>query len=86
MGFKVFLLFLGFSANVSSSLFSLFFSPAVMQTDGFEYLKESCPTVLTELLEYVARVSEHSVILCRHGNEAILDGSDVNGRRVKQRL
>ncbi|KAK9984118.1 hypothetical protein SO802_033643 [Lithocarpus litseifolius] len=59
---------------------------AVMQTDGFEYLKQSCPTVLTELLEYVARVSEHSVILCRHGNEAILDGSDVNGRRVKQRL
>ncbi|KAK9281654.1 hypothetical protein L1049_004557 [Liquidambar formosana] len=59
---------------------------AVMQTDGFEYLKESCPSVLTELLEYVARDSEHSVILCRHGNEAILDGSDVNGRRVKQRL
>lgn len=59
---------------------------AVMQTDGFEYLKESCPTVLTELLEYVAKVTEHSVILSRHGNEAILDGSDVNGRRVKQRL
>lgn len=59
---------------------------AVMQTDGFEYLKESCPSVLTELLEYVARISEHSVIVSRHGNEARLDGSDVNGRRVKQRL
>ncbi|MBA0736287.1 hypothetical protein Gogos_009851 [Gossypium gossypioides] len=59
---------------------------AVMQTDGFEYLKESCPSVLTELLEHVARVNEHSVIVCRHGNEAILDGSDANGRRVKQRL
>uniref|UniRef100_A0A2P2L2I3 Uncharacterized protein MANES_05G073000 n=3 Tax=Rhizophora mucronata TaxID=61149 RepID=A0A2P2L2I3_RHIMU len=59
---------------------------AVMQTDGFEYLKESCPFVLAELLEYVARVSEHSVIVYRHGNEAILDGSDINGRRVKQRL
>ncbi|KAJ8748385.1 hypothetical protein K2173_003022 [Erythroxylum novogranatense] len=59
---------------------------AVMQTDGFEYLKESCPSVLTELLEYVARVSEHSIIVCRHGNEAMLDGSDANGRRVKQRL
>ncbi|KAJ8898660.1 hypothetical protein K2173_004694 [Erythroxylum novogranatense] len=59
---------------------------AVMQTDGFEYLKESCPSVLTELLEYVARVSEHSVIVCRHGNEVVLDGSDANGRRVKQRL
>jgi speckle-type POZ protein len=66
--------------------FCFFSPPAVMQTDGFEYLKESCPSVLTELLEYVARVNEHPVIACRHGNEAILDGSDVNGRRVKQRL
>ncbi|KAE8676865.1 BTB/POZ and MATH domain-containing protein 1 [Hibiscus syriacus] len=59
---------------------------AVMQTDGFEFLKESCPSVLTELLEHVARVNEHSMIICRHGNEAILDGSDAHGRRVKQRL
>ena len=57
-----------------------------MQTDGFEYLKESSPSVLTELLEYVARISEHSVIGSRNGNEAILDGSDINGRRVKQRI
>ncbi|MBA0802574.1 hypothetical protein Gohar_012856 [Gossypium harknessii] len=56
-------------------------SVAVMQTDGFEYLKQSCPSVLTELLVYVARVNEHPVIVCRHGNEAILDGSDANGRR-----
>ncbi|XP_051118572.1 BTB/POZ and MATH domain-containing protein 2-like [Andrographis paniculata] len=56
----------------------------VMQTDGFEYLKESCPQVLTELLEYVARVSEHSIPV---GIESgIPDGSDANGRRVKQRL
>ena len=61
-------------------------SSAVMQTDGFEYLKESGPSVLTELLEYVARFTEHSDFLCKHRNEAILDGSDVNGRRVKQRL
>ena len=40
-----------------AAAYSLFLSPpAVMQTDGFEYLKQSCPTVLTELLEYVARV------------------------------
>lgn len=61
-------------------------SSAVMQTDGFEYLKESCPPVLTELLEYVARFTEHSDFMCKHRNEAILDGSDINGRRVKQRL
>lgn len=59
---------------------------AVMQTDGFEYLKESCPTVLTELLEYVARISKHSATDCGQGNETNLDGTDVNGRRVKQRI
>ncbi|QCD97663.1 elongation factor Tu [Vigna unguiculata] len=59
---------------------------SVMQTDGFEYLKESCPSVLTELLEYVARFTEHSDFMCKHRNEALLDGSDINGRRVKQRL
>ncbi|KAM0998291.1 hypothetical protein ACFX13_008175 [Malus domestica] len=58
----------------------------VMQTDGYKHLKESCPSVLTELLEYVASASEHSASLGRHGNEAILDGSDIHGRRVKQRL
>ncbi|KAF9618357.1 hypothetical protein IFM89_000992 [Coptis chinensis] len=58
----------------------------VFKTDGFDYLKVSCPSVLTELLEYVARVGEHSVMICRHGNEAMLDGSDINGRRVKQRI
>ncbi|XP_021688901.1 BTB/POZ and MATH domain-containing protein 2 isoform X2 [Hevea brasiliensis] len=57
---------------------------AVMQTDGFEYLKESCPSVITELLQYVGRIGEHSVIACGHGNES-LDGG-MNGRRVKQRL
>ncbi|XP_009356739.2 BTB/POZ and MATH domain-containing protein 2-like isoform X1 [Pyrus x bretschneideri] len=56
----------------------------VMQTDGYKHLKESCPSVLTELLEYVASVNEHSASLGRHGND--LDGSDIHGRRVKQRL
>lgn len=57
---------------------------AVMETEGFEYLKQSCPSVMTDLLQYVA--SEHHFIVPRNGNEAVLDGSDVNGRRVKQRL
>ncbi|GAA0142116.1 hypothetical protein LIER_03087 [Lithospermum erythrorhizon] len=59
---------------------------AVMQTDGFEYLKESCPDVLAELLEYVARVSEHTVGANKQVNDGLLDGSDAHGRRVKQRL
>lgn len=62
------------------------FNAAVMQTDGFEYLTESCPNVLTDLLEYVARINEHSIATGKQGTEDILDGSDANGRRVKQRL
>ena len=64
-----------------SELFS-----AVMETDGFEYLKESCPSVLSDLLQYVARIEEHSVITCGYGKVTLLDGSDVNRRRVKPRL
>ncbi|XLR25647.1 hypothetical protein S83_053547, partial [Arachis hypogaea] len=55
---------------------------AVMQTDGFDYLKESCPSVLTELLEYVARFTEHSDFMFKHRNDVLLDGSDINGRRI----
>ncbi|KAF3951442.1 hypothetical protein CMV_022903 [Castanea mollissima] len=43
---------------------------AELQIDGFEYLKENFPTGLTEFLEYMARVGEQSVILCRCGYEA----------------
>ncbi|XP_031500010.1 BTB/POZ and MATH domain-containing protein 1-like [Nymphaea colorata] len=57
---------------------------AVMQTEGYEYLRESCRSVLSELLEYVAKINQHSIIRSRHANES-LDGSDDNGRRVKQR-
>ncbi|KAL1188563.1 BTB/POZ and MATH domain-containing protein 1 [Cardamine amara subsp. amara] len=60
---------------------------AVMQTDGFEYLKKSCPSLLTELLEYVARLGEHSdVAASGHRKEIFADGCDANGRRVKPRL
>ncbi|AAF30312.1 unknown protein [Arabidopsis thaliana] len=59
---------------------------AVMETDGFDYLKESCPSLLSELLEYVARLSEHSLTSSGHRKELFADGCDLNGRRVKQRL
>lgn len=58
---------------------------AVMQTDGYDYLKLSCSPLLTELLEYVANVVARSATACSHVN-ATLDGSDGNGRRVKQRV
>lgn len=60
---------------------------AVMQTDGFEYLKVSCPSVISELLAYVARISEHFKGSFAYGSDTVmLDGGDMNGRRVKQRL
>ena len=55
---------------LAATYYVFLFFPAMMQTGGFEYFKENCPTILIEILEYVARVSEHSVIQCRHGNEA----------------
>ncbi|KAF3511147.1 hypothetical protein F2Q69_00000793 [Brassica cretica] len=64
----------------------LVFALAVMQTDGFDYLKRSCPSLLTELLKYLARLREHSVTAPGHPKDIFADGCDSNGRRVKQRL
>ncbi|CAF1831588.1 BnaC04g15700D [Brassica napus] len=52
---------------------------AVMETDGFDYLKEGCPCLLSELLEYVVRLSEHSLASLGHGKELYVDGCDVMG-------
>ncbi|EPS58860.1 hypothetical protein M569_15950 [Genlisea aurea] len=59
---------------------------AVMQSEGFEYLKESCPDVLTELLEHVARVNEHLSVGGKQGIGHLMDRNDGSSRRVKQRL
>ncbi|KAK9084026.1 hypothetical protein Scep_030497 [Stephania cephalantha] len=59
---------------------------AVMQTEGFEYLKVSCPSVLTELLEHVADIGKRSAFVRWNKNDAIHDGGDSNGRRVKPRI
>ncbi|KAD4584494.1 hypothetical protein E3N88_22095 [Mikania micrantha] len=56
--------------------------PPVFKTDGFDYLKESCPSVMTELLECVARISEHGHTIRKRATEVILDGVDVHGRRL----
>lgn len=58
---------------------------AVMQTDGYEYLDASCPLVVAELLQCIAKIKDRSAISCGHAKEA-LDGSDANGRRIKQRM
>eukprot|EP01018_Ginkgo_biloba_P014057 Gb_18050 [translate_table: standard] len=61
---------------------------AVMQTEGFEYLEESCPSLLSELLETVAGVEEDGGIVNRKRSSEwlqVADGTDANGRRVRQR-
>ncbi|KAK3015520.1 hypothetical protein RJ639_005768 [Escallonia herrerae] len=62
--------------------------PAVLRSDGFEYLKESCPSLQSELLKAVAGCEED----CSSGGgksrsvwAQLSDGGDANGRRVRQR-
>lgn len=64
------------------------FCEAVMETEGYDYLQQSCPSVVTELLQYVARIDEHSNAACGggYGKVTLYDGSDANRRRVKQRV
>ncbi|KAM0988441.1 hypothetical protein ACFX2A_012595 [Malus domestica] len=59
---------------------------AVIETDGFNYLRESCPSVITELLRYVASSGDHSFFTSGYGKGNLLDSTDGNGRRVKARL
>ncbi|OIT08609.1 PREDICTED: BTB/POZ and MATH domain-containing protein 4-like [Nicotiana attenuata] len=61
---------------------------AVMQSDGFEYLKENCPSLQSELLKTVAGCDDD----CSSGGgksrsvwAQLSDGGDTNGRRVRQR-
>ncbi|XP_015898776.2 BTB/POZ and MATH domain-containing protein 4 [Ziziphus jujuba] len=61
---------------------------AVMQSDGFEHLKENCPSLQSELLKTIAGCEED----CSSGGgksrsvwAQLSDGGDTNGRRVRQR-
>ncbi|XP_042434171.1 BTB/POZ and MATH domain-containing protein 3-like isoform X1 [Zingiber officinale] len=65
---------------------------AVMQTEGFDYLEATCPTVLAELLETVAVVDDDSGSACRKRSVSSnlglnsLDSVDVSGRRLRRRM
>ncbi|KAL4578528.1 hypothetical protein LXL04_014652 [Taraxacum kok-saghyz] len=61
---------------------------AVMRSDGFEYLKEKCPKLQSEILKTVAGCEDEcssnsgkSRSVCAQ----LSDGGDINGRRVRQR-
>lgn len=64
------------------------FLAAVMRSDGFEYLKENCPSLQSEILKIVAGCEED----CSSGGgksrsvwAQLSDGGDTSGRRVRQR-
>ncbi|XP_020268476.1 BTB/POZ and MATH domain-containing protein 4-like [Asparagus officinalis] len=60
---------------------------AVMRSTGFEYLKENCPSLQSELLKIIAGCEEE----CSSGSKSrsvwaqLSDGGDSNGRRVRPR-
>ncbi|KAJ4745774.1 BTB/POZ and MATH domain-containing protein 4 [Rhynchospora pubera] len=61
---------------------------AVIRSDGFEYLKEHCPSLQSELLKTVAGCEEE----CSSGGKSqsvwaqMSDGGDTTGRRVRPRI
>ena len=64
---------------------------AVMHSEGFEYLRDSCPTLQSELLKTVAGVYEEGggtgVVSNRNRSVwgPLSDGTDAVGRRVRPR-
>lgn len=57
-----------------------------MQSDGFEYLKENCPLLQSELLKTVAGCEEEfsGEGKCRSVWAQFSDGGDTNDRSVRQ--
>lgn len=56
---------------------------AVILSDGFEHLRESCPSLQSEILRTVAGVEEDR---SRSVWAQLSDGTDISGRRVRQRI
>ncbi|XP_030463763.1 BTB/POZ and MATH domain-containing protein 4 isoform X2 [Syzygium oleosum] len=58
---------------------------AVMRSDGFEYLKENCPSLQSELLKTVAGCEEQ---VSGGGNRSVFaqfsDGNETNNRSIRQ--
>ncbi|KAI3474357.1 hypothetical protein Pfo_029193 [Paulownia fortunei] len=70
----------------------------VMQSEGFRYLEQSCPSLLSELLETVASVDEKSNLVSgkkRSGSsifgldlaaDGVAESVNPNGRRLRRRV
>ncbi|XP_023543458.1 BTB/POZ and MATH domain-containing protein 4-like isoform X1 [Cucurbita pepo subsp. pepo] len=61
---------------------------AVMQSDGFEFLKENCPLLQSELLKTVARCEDEEELSGGGKSRSVWaqfsDGGDTNDRSVRQ--
>ncbi|XP_062189531.1 BTB/POZ and MATH domain-containing protein 4-like [Phragmites australis] len=61
---------------------------AVIRTEGFDYLKDNCPSLQSEILKTVAGCEEE----CSSGGKSqsvlgqLSDGGDTSGRRVRPRI
>lgn len=72
---------------------------AVMHSEGFRYMEESCPSLLSELLQTVASVDDGGLPLSKKRSSSSVVGLDLgadrgnpaesvnpNGRRLRRRL
>lgn len=63
-----------------------------MQSEGFNYLEETCPSLLSDLLATVAVVDDDPSSFCRKRSGSsnlglnLMDGVDLNGRRMRRRM
>ncbi|OAY81528.1 BTB/POZ and MATH domain-containing protein 3 isoform X1 [Ananas comosus] len=64
----------------------------VMQSEGFNYLEETCPSLLSDLLATVAVVDDDPSSFCRKRSGSsnlglnLMDGVDLSGRRMRRRM
>ncbi|KAK6156184.1 hypothetical protein DH2020_010432 [Rehmannia glutinosa] len=75
-----------------------FLVQAVMQSEGFRHLEQSCPSLLSELLETVASVDDKSnlasgkkrsgssIFGLELGADGVADSVNPNGRRLRRRV
>lgn len=79
-------------SSCSELLLCVAFSAAVMGTEGFDYLEETCPSLLSDLLATVAEVDDDPASLDRKrgvcGNQVLapVESVEATERRTRRRL
>jgi len=63
----------------------LLLSAAVMETEGFNYLEETCPSLLSDLLATVAVVDRKRGV-CGNEGMAPVESVEASERRTRRRV